>query len=174
MRTQPYGLPERHPSDAVLALTAIGEVGQYTRRSPLKVVEASSLNNWISNEPQFEASTKAMGIQKKKKARRATGPLRRWTIEEDELLRRLVATLGDERPKRAQFELVAAKLSTNRSGYAVEQHWYLYLCPGAPKAARGASDDSYGERLVKADEPLFTRALGELHLPTAPAYVAML
>jgi hypothetical protein len=167
MRTQPDGRPERHPSEAVLALTAIGDAGQHARRAPLTVVDSS-----ISNEAQSQSS--ATGIQKKKKARRATGPLRRWTVEEDGLLQRLIDSLGEERPKRAQFELVAAELNTNRSGYAVEQHWYLYLSPGAPKAARAASDVNCEKQLAHAVQPLFTRALGEVELPTAPSHVAML
>lgn len=153
--------------DAVIALTAIGDADQVARRAPLTVVEASSVNN----EAQFQT---AMGIQKKKKARRATGPLRRWTAEEDQQLLRLVEALGEERPKRAQFDAVAAELQTNRSGYAVEQHWHLYLRPGAPKAARGASDAGSDGSVVQEVRVLSTNALGESGLPSAPACVATL
>jgi len=82
----------------------------------------------------------------KKKARRATGTLRKWTAGEEDLLRELVATLGQQKARRADFDGFAEKLNawalrekvsgSARSGYAVEQRWQLYLKPDAPRAAK--------------------------------------
>lgn len=99
--------------------------------------------------PKTKANTRtpetaAADGPKKKKQRRPTGILRRWTGEEDVLLADLVHK-NDALPlTKNMFEAFAATLNewascnampgSARSGYAVEQHWKLYLAPGAPKA----------------------------------------
>ena len=85
----------------------------------------------------------------KKKARRPTGTLRKWTADEEDLLRELVATLDpQQKARRADFDGFAEKLNAwaqsnnipggERSGYAVEQRWQLYLKPDAVRAASAA------------------------------------
>ena len=86
---------------------------------------------------------------KKKKARRPTGTLRKWTVEEENQLRDLVATLGEQKAKRADFDGFAVTLNmwaqregvvgSDRTGYAVEQRWQLYLRPEATRAAKAAT-----------------------------------
>mmetsp|Transcript_25729 Transcript_25729/g.70872 ORF Transcript_25729/g.70872 Transcript_25729/m.70872 type:complete len:134 (+) Transcript_25729:60-461(+) len=128
----------RHDADAVLALTAIAEV----HRAPLALVSEAAACNRPAEAVKHQHEPENTGeLMKKKKMRRATGPLRRWTAEEDVLLRGVIEKFGDERLKRTHFEEAAVLLGTKRTGYAVEQHWYLYLRPGAPKAARIASEE---------------------------------
>ena len=97
--------------------------------------------------PGEQRATPGTGAEHpKKRARRATGPLRKWLSEEDALLQKLV----EERssvvpPKSKDFAAIAVQLNdwasnasipgSARTGYAVEQRWKLYLKPGAPKAA---------------------------------------
>ena len=96
-----------------------------------------------------DAAPDHQGAPKSKKARRATGVLRKWSIEEEERLRALVATLTGAKPRRADFDGFASQLNdwalqaalpgSPRTGYAVEQRWLLYLAPGAPRADKAAT-----------------------------------
>ena len=78
---------------------------------------------------------------KPKRFRRATGTLKRWTPEEDEHLKILMEEARLPRPKRKDFDELARLLGTERTGYAVEQHWNLYLSTNAKKP-RSASQDT--------------------------------
>jgi len=79
------------------------------------------------------------------RARRATGVLRSWTLEEKARLRALVEANPSQPPKGAQFDAFAEQLNawaratgvrgSDRTGRAVEQHWKLYLREEASAAA---------------------------------------
>ena len=101
------------------------------------------------NEPAKNPTPPGTGAgPAKKKARRATGTLRKWTADEEIQLRELVASLGQQKAKRADFDRFAEKLNawarkegvtgSERTGYAVEQRWQLYLRPEATRAAKAA------------------------------------
>ena len=81
---------------------------------------------------------------KPKRFRRATGTLKRWTPEEDEHLKLLMEEARLPRPKRKDFDELARLLGTERTGYAVEQHWNLYLSTSAkkPKPEEAQSTDT--------------------------------
>ena len=81
---------------------------------------------------------------KPKRFRRATGTLKRWTPEEDEHLKILMEEARLPRPKRKDFDELARLLGTERTGYAVEQHWNLYLSTSAkkPKPEEAQSTDT--------------------------------
>ena len=94
----------------------------------------------------------ADGADKPKRVRKSTGIVRRWSVDEDELFRELMLTFDPSAPKKPQFEEFAERLNTwavstgiatagngaitsVRTAYGIEQHWNLYLVPGAPRAA---------------------------------------
>lgn len=88
---------------------------------------------------------------------------------QDALLRTLVEEVGVKRPKRKDFEAMAARLGTSRTGYAVEQHWFLYLADDAKKKAGVAQPDAVAppEAAAVADAEVLSGAgpSGEEILP---------
>ena len=96
------------------------------------------------------------GASKPKRMRKSSGVMRKWSVDEDEFLRELMLGFDSSAPKKPQFEEFAERLNTwavsngvagnVRTGYGIEQHWNLYLAPGAPRALQ-----TYG---AKAGLPL--------------------
>ena len=114
------------------------------------------------------ATTLAQRV-KPKRFRRATGTLKRWTPSEDEHLRMLVEEASLSRPKRKDFDEMARLLGTCRTGYAVEQHWNLYLSTNAKKP-RSASQDTPPDADAGAgtSEPVGSDGGGAAPVPADP------
>lgn len=147
------GEPQPACASAVPALTPAGvsEVARCVRdlpcrrqlinnkagRNKRREAEASRSNVEATGAPSSSASAPGAvhaaasePLVKAKRVRKSGTKNVRWTLQEEAQLKELATALG----RKGHWESIAQQLGTNRTAYAVEQHFNLYLNVRPPDA----------------------------------------